>query len=240
MRELVLDPLGMADSTYEQPLPPQRAAVAATAHPWKGRRLAGGSHVYPEMAAAGLWTTATDLARAGLSVQQAYRAEARTLLSSVTARTMLTPSTASDDIGIGFFLEGQGSGARFGHGGWDEGFVAKAKGAPMIDEIVRSVAREYAWPGFFPEEKTAPASPETLQAYVGSYAGGSLSCAVTREGDRLFLRAATQPTLELRPTAENTFKLLEVDAEVVFVRADGLVKSLTLKQGGRETKADRQ
>jgi hypothetical protein len=100
------------------------------------------------------------------------------------------------------------------------------EGAPMIDEIVRAVAREYAWPGFFPEEKTAPASPETLQAYVGSYAAGSLSCAVTREGDRLFLRAATQPALELRPTAENTFKLLEVDAEVVFDRRDGLVKGL--------------
>jgi len=170
---------------------------------------------------------------------------------------MLTPSTASADIGIGFFLEGQGAGARFGHGGWDEGFVAKAtflkesgqgvvvmissnEGAPLIDEIVRAVAREYAWPGFFPEEKTAAASPETLQAYVGSYATGSLSCAVTREGDRLFLRAATQPALELRPTTENTFKTNEVDAEVVFDRQDGLVKSLTLKQGGRETKADRQ
>jgi CubicO group peptidase (beta-lactamase class C family) len=78
------------------------------------------------MAAAGLWTTATDLARAGLSLQQAHRGEGRTLLSSATARTMLTPSTASDEIGIGFFLEGKGAGARFGHGGWDEGFVARA------------------------------------------------------------------------------------------------------------------
>ena len=126
MRELVLDPLGMADSTYEQPLPPARAAVAATAHPWKGRPLAGRWHVYPEMAAAGLWTTATDLARAGLNVQQAHPGRRTHAPFVGPAQAMLTPSAASKDIGIGFFLEGEGSGARFGHGGWDEGFVAKA------------------------------------------------------------------------------------------------------------------
>jgi CubicO group peptidase (beta-lactamase class C family) len=257
MRELVLDPLGMTDSTYEQPLPPPRAAMAATAHPWKRRPLPGRWHVYPEMAAAGLWTTAGDLARAGLSVQQAYRGEGRTLLSSATVKTMLTPSAASDDIGIGFFLQGKDAGARFGHEGWDEGFVAMAtflkesgqgavvminsnEGAPMIEEIVRAVAREYTWAGFFPEEKTVPASPEALQAYVGSYAARSLSCAVTREGDRLFLGGAMQPALELRPTGENTFRVVEIDAEVVFDTAEGLVKGLTFKQGGRETKADRK
>jgi len=57
MRELLLDPIGMSDGTYEQPLPAARAGQAATAHPWKGRPLPGRWHVYPEMAAAGLWTT---------------------------------------------------------------------------------------------------------------------------------------------------------------------------------------
>ncbi len=192
-----------------------------------------------------------------MSVQEAYRGEGRSLLSSATVKTMLTPSAASDEIGIGFFLEGEGSGARFGHGGWDEGFVARAtfykdrgqgavvminsnEGAPMIDEILRAVAREYAWPGFFPEEKAAPASPDVLQAFVGSYAAKSLSCTVTREGARLFLQATTQPPLELRPTAENTFRVVELDAEVVFDKAEGAAKSLTLKQGGRETKAERR
>jgi CubicO group peptidase (beta-lactamase class C family) len=257
MRELVLDPLGMADSTYEQPLPPPRAAVAATAHPWKGRPLAGRWHLYPEMAAAGLWTTATDLARAGLSVQQAFRGEGGTLLSSASAQALLAPSAASKDIGIGFFLEGEGSGARFGHGGWDEGFVAKAtflkdggqgavvmvnsnEGADLIDEVVRAIAREYAWPGFFPEEKTAKVSPETLQTYVGSFAAPSFSCTVTRAGDRIFLKLMTQEALELQPSAERTFRVMGVNAEVVFDTADGVVKSLTLKQGGRETKAERK
>ena len=60
----------MADSTYEQPLPVSRTRAAATAHPWKGRCLAAGMS-NPEMAVAGLWTTPTDLARAGVELQKA-------------------------------------------------------------------------------------------------------------------------------------------------------------------------
>jgi len=257
MRELVLDPLGMADSTYEQPLPAARAAAAATAHPWKGRPLPGRFHVYPEMAAAGLWTTAKDLARAGLEVQRALRGDGGTLISQATARAMLTPSAASEDIGIGFFLEGKDAGARFGHGGWDEGFVARMtlfqeggrgavvminsnEGAPLIDEVLRAVAREYAWPGFLAEEKTAAVTADALEAYVGTYAARSFACTVTREGDRLFLKAETQPALALRPTAEDAFRAKDLDAEVVFKKVDGVVKGLTVKQGGKETAAERK
>jgi len=247
----------MADSTYEQPLPPARAAAAATAHPWKGRPLPGRWHVYPEMAAAGLWTTASDLARAGIEVQRALRGDGGTLISPATARVMLTPSAASEDIGIGFFLEGKDAGSRFGHGGWDEGFVARMtfykeggrgavvmvnsnEGAPLIDEILRAVAREYTWPGFFPEEKSIQVTADALEAYVGSYAARSFACTVTREGERLFLKPETQPALALRPTAENAFRAIDLDAEVVFARVDGVVKSLTLKQAGRDTTAERK
>ena len=63
MRERVLDPLGMTDSTYEQPLPSGREAKAARAQSGQGKSMDAKSHVYPEQAAAGLWTTPTDLAR---------------------------------------------------------------------------------------------------------------------------------------------------------------------------------
>ncbi len=62
MRELVLEPLGMTHSTYEQPLPKSWVKRAATGHSWKGIPVIGKFHTYPEMAAAGLWTTAGDLA----------------------------------------------------------------------------------------------------------------------------------------------------------------------------------
>ena len=63
---------------------------------------------------------------------------------------------------------------------------------------------------------------------------------MTREGERIFLKVMTQAALELRPTAANAFRVVGVNAEVVFDTTDGVVKSLTLKQGGRATKAERK
>jgi CubicO group peptidase (beta-lactamase class C family) len=259
MRTLVLDPLAMADSTYAQPLPPESARMAATAHPWKGRALPGHWHLYPEMAAAGLWTTPSDLARAGIELQRALRGEKTAFLSTATAQAMLAPSAASDEVGLSVFLEGKGSALRFGHGGWDEGFVARwtfykergqgavvmvnsNEGAPMIDEILRAVAREYAWPEYFPEDKPTTAAADALEAYVGSYATRTLECRVARDGDGdgLLLTPAGQPALKLRAIKENTFRATDVDAEVVFNKADGVVKSLTLTQAGKGTTAEKK
>jgi len=257
MRTLVLDPLGMVDSTYAQPLPPDSARIAATAHPWKGRPLPGRWHVYPEMAAAGLWTNPSELARAGIELQRALRGGQATLLSTATVQAMLTPGAASDEVGLGVFLEGKGSAVRFGHGGWDEGFVARwtfykergqgavvmvnsNEGAPLIDEILRAVAREYAWPDYFPSDQPASVAPAALDTYVGSYATKTLECLVARDADALVLTPARQPALRLRAVKEDTFRATGVDAEVVFNRADGIVKSLTLTQGGKGTTADKK
>ena len=69
MREWVLDPIGMTNSTYEQPLPASRARHAARAHSSEGKAMDAKWHVYPELAAAGLWTTPSDLAKAAIELQ---------------------------------------------------------------------------------------------------------------------------------------------------------------------------
>jgi CubicO group peptidase (beta-lactamase class C family) len=46
MREAVLDKIGMSDSTYEQPLPPSRASMAATATHSDGMAVPGKWHIY--------------------------------------------------------------------------------------------------------------------------------------------------------------------------------------------------
>src|SRR5690606_17154585 len=56
-RELVLQPFGMGNSTYVQPLPAALRDKAATGHRASGEPVAGNWHTYPEQAAAGLWTT---------------------------------------------------------------------------------------------------------------------------------------------------------------------------------------
>jgi CubicO group peptidase (beta-lactamase class C family) len=79
-REWVLDPAGMTHSTYEQPIPLDQYPNVASAHPLADP-IAGRFHTYPEMAAAGLWTTASDLARFALAFQRARAGKPGAILS---------------------------------------------------------------------------------------------------------------------------------------------------------------
>src|SRR5262249_30034409 len=120
LRDLVLDPLGMERSTYEQPLPEGRRDFAATGHRTDGRPIRGRWHTYPEMAAAGLWTTPSDLARFAIELQRSLRGDSNRVLSTQAVRRMLTPVV--DDYGLGLGIRGSGDSLRFEHGGSNEGF----------------------------------------------------------------------------------------------------------------------
>ena len=129
MKLLVFEPLGMNNSTFENPLPADLHAMAAVAHPWKSVALKGKYPVYPEMAAAGLWTTAEDLAKFGIALKKSLSGTDASYLDKSTLETMLSPQLAkdkeaSDYDGLGFFCSGEGDAAVFEHGGWDEGFIA--------------------------------------------------------------------------------------------------------------------
>jgi CubicO group peptidase (beta-lactamase class C family) len=261
MQELVLSPLSMKSSTYEQPLPEDRAGVAATGHPARNRPVEGGWHVYPEMAAAGLWTTPSDLARLDLEVQRALKRESDRVLDSDRAIAMLTPGI-DPKIGIGFFLFGEGDNVRFGHSGADEGFVSTMtfykeggigavvmlnsyEGVPLLTEIERAIAREYDWPGYFPDEapkKPATLAPETLDRYVGSYVTKSkLAFGIARNGSALLLRFSNQPPLELTAESEMKFSTTALNASVTFEKNDeGDVTGLILEQDGTPTAAERE
>jgi CubicO group peptidase (beta-lactamase class C family) len=118
--ELVLGPVGMTNSTYEQPLPRQRDANAARAHNGRGREMDAKWHVYPEQAPAGLWTTPTDLAKLAIELQKALRGESK-LLSRASAQEMVTP-VGTGPYAVGFAIERRNEGWYFGHGGSNWGF----------------------------------------------------------------------------------------------------------------------
>jgi CubicO group peptidase (beta-lactamase class C family) len=158
MREAVIDPLGLEHSTYEQPLPPARAAMAASGTRASGKVVEGRWHIYPEMAAAGLWTTASDLARIAIEVSNAKAGRSARVLSQATTKLMLTKQ--SDSFGIGFAVDADSD--RFGHNGADEGFQAyltafadsgrgivimanSDSGFMIFDRLAASVAAEYKW-----------------------------------------------------------------------------------------------
>lgn len=94
VHDQVLEPTGMIRSGFAEPSASARADVAA-GHVADGSMVPGGWHVYPELAAAGLWSTASDLASFGLAVMKAVREEPNTLLSPALANQMAGPASPS-------------------------------------------------------------------------------------------------------------------------------------------------
>ncbi|GAC1630336.1 MAG: hypothetical protein NVS9B14_00850 [Candidatus Acidiferrum sp.] len=159
MKEMVLDKIGMSDSSYEQPLPAAWQSRTPTGTNRSGKAIHGKWHVYPEMAAAGLWTTPTDLAKFAIEVALSRLGKSNKVLSQKTVEEMLTP--VKEDVGLGLFLTKEHPG-EFGHDGADEGFQAllvmnweTGQGAAMMansdtgfvvmGEALRSIAKEYGW-----------------------------------------------------------------------------------------------
>jgi CubicO group peptidase (beta-lactamase class C family) len=159
MKETVLDKIGMTDSSYEQPLPGARAALTAGGARRDGQPVHGKCHVYPEMAAAGLWTTPTDLAKFVIEIALSKQDKSNKVLTQKTTQEMLT--LQSKTFGIGFGLT-PGRPGEFGHSGADEGFQAllvmnsdTGQGAALMansdngnlvaSDLMRSIAKEYGW-----------------------------------------------------------------------------------------------
>jgi CubicO group peptidase (beta-lactamase class C family) len=232
MRELVLIPAGMRDSTYEQPLPGPVVARAASGHRATGKPINGQRHIYPEMAAAGLWTTPTDLARFALAMQKAWSGGAGTIVSRETAQLMLSPQPNSPSYGLGFGLNEN----EFGHGGSNEGFrcilVAYKdgrgaavmtngdRGAELAREILHAISAEYGWPGYKPREReVVSVAPATLQTYVGDYQFPAWVAAVALKDGKLSLTITGQGTWELLAEADDRFFSLSPGIPAIrFVR----------------------
>ena len=160
MKETVFDKIGMADSTYEQPLPASRAAQTACGTYGAGGAVHGKWHVYPEMAAAGLWTTPTDLAKFAIEIALSKQGKSNRVLSQKMTQEMLKPQI--EHVGLGFFLGDEKSPDEFEHDGADEGFQAilmmfadsgqgvaimanSDNGIAVGEELVASIAKEYGW-----------------------------------------------------------------------------------------------
>lgn len=195
MDTLVLDPLGMKKSTYQQPLPPETLSHAATGYLPNGQEVAGKRHTYPEMAPAGLWSTADELAQFLIEMQLAYNGVGERLLSEALAKQMI-------DQQLGIFRRQSGSDNYFGHGGWNEGFcsdsrahrdkgygvvvLTNANQPSFIEEVVNSVARAYQWEGIAPVYEPLEIDQNTISEFTGRYnMNGQLVRIVTQDNKLL-------------------------------------------------------
>lgn len=158
MQSTVLTPLQMSNSTFGQMLAAQTAALA---HDGQGKRMQAPWHVYPEQAAAALWTTPTDLARFIIEVQTALRAEQGQLLSRQAAIDMTTPVRVGP-YAVGLQIEQRGQDKFFSHGGsnwgyraWMTGHVSKGygmiimtngdNGMALMNQVADRITNAYGW-----------------------------------------------------------------------------------------------
>jgi hypothetical protein len=215
-------------------------------------------HIYPEQAAAGLWTTPSDLARFAIELQRVASGRSGQAMSPRLAREMLTRQY--EDWGLGVGVSGDGRAARFSHGGANEGFrcflvgyrdtasgvaimTNSDSGGAILQDVVRAVAREYGFPGIAPVERTlGTADPAAFKDFAGRYEIGTRSppVVIRIDTDGVRLYRAGNPRSELLPENDITFFALDSDLRIRFERdASGRVSGARVWQGDTERRAVR-
>ena len=207
MQQTVLAPDGMTHSTFQQPLPQNLWSKASSGHDNEGHVIRGRWPIHPEMAAGGLWTTPTDLAKWALDISRS-REGAGAVLKKPIATQMLNMQKAP--YGLGVELEGSGRSFQFSHAGSNAGFRAYVvmhpetgqgavvmtngdSGDTIVGNLVTSIATEYHWPsGQQTERATVSLSSAQLEPLVGNYSlptgprGETVTFEVTRSGGDLY------------------------------------------------------
>ncbi|WP_319479214.1 serine hydrolase [uncultured Draconibacterium sp.] len=250
MQENVLDPLGLKSSTFENPLPEKYHYIAATGYRGNGDEVEGKWPIYPEMAAAGLWTTPSQLILWAKEIQHIYQKQEDGLLKTETVNEMLTPGKNNHGLGPGI------SEHTFGHGGADEGFRAQlvawketphavvvmvnSDNGSIIQEILLSIAREYDLPGVDPMiREIKEQSEEQLQQFAGNYTLeglGMVQITVKNNGLELSADFLDEPVFIL-PESEYTF-FDKNDGEYINFTNDGDLISGFNVQGRKASKIE--
>lgn len=159
----IFKPLGMSNTSFELPLPQHLLRRASVGHTKLGAPLKEKHFDYPELAAAGGWSTAENLARFVVEIQNALRGASAIGLSRESANELMTP--IAYQYALGFDIEKHGTHAYFTNGGANQGFQTLIKGHMsagmgvaimtnsdngfhVITQLAQFIAEEEAWPGY--------------------------------------------------------------------------------------------
>lgn len=236
MQKHVLDPMGMQKSTFENPLPEKYHAIAATGYRGNGAEVEGKWPIYPEMAAAGLWTTPTQLIQYAIEVQKINNSKKDGILKYSAVKEMISGGMNGHGLGP------QTSEHMFGHGGADEGFRAQlfawkelpyavvvmvnSDNGSIMQELLLAIASEYKLPGIEPDvrENIAMTAAE-LQKYAGKYKVermGDVELKVDR--NHLFVHAAFSPeAIQLNAESDGRFYVARDGVRFTFNFKDNKV-----------------
>lgn len=245
MERHILKPLGMQNSTYAQPLPDELHTKVSAAYNSKGEMIEGKWHNYPEQAAAGLWTTPTDLATYMIEIQESLKGKSNKVLSKEFTELMLTKN--KNDWGLGPSLKGAADSLIFGHGGKNAGFTNNLigfahgddgiivmtnadNGGKLMGEIITSISEYYNW-GISKPRIIQPVDipQQQLEQLVGTYrftgtTPTEYTAKVTLEDGVLVVKDMNDgETLHLTPLEKLTFIDIENGDEIKFQGNDNFL-----------------
>ena len=238
MQKEVLQPLGMNSSTYKQPYAKGKWANYATAYKGDGKDVKGRFHIYPEMAAAGLWTNPTDLSKFIIETQLAYLGKSNKVLSQNITNKMLSFHVDSS-VGLGVFLNTEDGKKFFSHGGADEGFRAiyfgslkdgygavvmvNSDNGRIMNEILYSIEEAYNWPRQIKltKRKTISLPADSLKRFAGKYYfNDGDSAIITIEPGAAYLGLNNESPAKLYFTSPQSFFTFRYPYKFEFVKTE--------------------
>lgn len=235
MQKNVLESLGMTSSSFLQPPPEEKQKILATGYKPDGKEVTGKYHIYPEQAAAGLWTNPSDLCRYVIETQLAYKGESSKILTPEMTRLRVTPVLG--DAALGTFVNSRvtGSSKYFNHNGGNEGFSCTAIGSLMegngvviminsengsiIEEIANSVAIVYKWKDYYlPEtKKIIDADSSILSKYIGKYNVDGRIATIMQDEKGLKINVFGDVIWKLNFTSDSDFFIREFRGNLRFL-----------------------
>ena len=179
--------------------------------------------VYPEMVAAGPWTTPSDLSRFVLELQQEYHRLSNLVADSSLVRQMLLPQINTTSVGT--HLKGSGEVSAFWHSGNSAGFTGflfgtlKGKGAIVLTnsdagerlglEVIRGVGDAYGWQAMY-TRRLNTTTGEAYAKFTGTYSKGKTQVVIGKNDDDLFLNSGSgKKVFTLYEDADGSFVIKE-------------------------------
>jgi CubicO group peptidase (beta-lactamase class C family) len=255
MRDNVLNPLDMTMSSYTQPPAKDKEKFQATAYRADGKEVEGKYHIYPEQAAAGLWTNPTDLAKYIIETQLSLQGRSNKVLSQEITKLRLTPYIDSA-AAFGVFIDEHGGEKYFGHNGADEGFLSVYTGTfekgngvvvmvnsdngVLLSEVMNSVASVYGWKDYYKpvRKKLVSISDILFNTYAGNYFLQGDTINISRKGNEYFLIINNSQTFKINFSSDTEFFSIAIPIIFTFEKdGRGKVKDFYFKQGKQELRA---
>lgn len=252
VEEHIFRPLGMTQSTFELQRPGASVAHIQSGHEHDGTAMAGGWRLHPESAAAGLWSTTSDLAKFAIAIHKMSLDQVeQPILKKETVHQMLVRQPNSG-FGLGFEVSGDGGEISFGHGGATIGYRAdyiffpqtgmgaviltnSENGNQLMEGIYCSIAKNYGWTRRGTEVlQPVSLTGAVLQKCVGEFVSPDgmvfTSKIVAGQLQLTLPNFARKERAELTfvPLSETKFFCVEYQFEVTF---DGDYREMTFMDG---------